>query len=172
MRPFPYSASEVLLGFHAIVGIRCFSIFPSSLLPLYPPSELQGSKYRSPQAIREELLVLKDWAGRKPSFQPSYQVRWCLAPARVIDRGSACSQIHYLNMGRYKRSSALITSKAVLITRHFNTQSILAFVNDLVNLLTLTLLCGKSVIWHLQGAGFVQLLLSKIYILQSLSSSV
>lgn len=69
----------------------------------------------------------------------------CLASARVIDGGPACSQIHYLNMVRYKRSSALITSKAVLITRHFNTQSILAFVNDLVNLLHF-----NSAVWQKQ----------------------
>lgn len=49
-------------------------------------------------------------------------------------------------MVRCKRSSALITSKAVLITRHFNTQSILAFVNDLVNLLHL-----NSAVWPKQA---------------------
>lgn len=83
---------------YEVISIQCLWTSPGLLCHcrnkvlwhcslLYPPSELQGSKYRSPQAIREELLVLKGWPGRKPSFQMSYQVRWCLASARVIDRG-------------------------------------------------------------------------------------
>lgn len=52
---------------------------------------------------------------------------------RQTDSRPRCLQMCSLNILRCKRSSALITPKAVLITRHFNTQSIEAFVNDFVN---------------------------------------
>lgn len=52
---------------------------------------------------------------------------------RKTDSRLRCLQMYSLNILRCKRSSSLITSKAVLITRHFNTRSIEAFVKDFVN---------------------------------------
>lgn len=56
-------------------------------------------------------------------------------------------------MWRYKRSSALITSKAVLITRHFNTRSIQAFVSDLVNHLHFPAAAASGLLLGGWGAG-------------------